>query len=498
MTQRSTSTLPSGAPPPDATRLRRGMLIVLHGPDAGVMHPVVDELVLGRSESASVYVDDEKVSRRHARLVAVGPEQVRLEDLGSKNGTWLNGQRLLDSAILADGDNIQIGERAAFHFVLRDTLERRVIERQKMEAIGRLAGRTAHAFNNLLSVALGGLSQLRDMSSTLPPLQRDIINDSIEAIERATELSLQLLGLARRPVPVSEPIALNAFIGDLGRVFQRTLGPGQALVLEVDPDLFVLGDRSQLQQALLNVCINAREATPSGGTIKVRASRRRIVRQDEVARVEGVVPGDYVEIVVRDSGEGIDPVHLKHIFEPFFTTKKSGQASGLGLAIVLAVVHGHGGAVSVRSAPGQGTEMSLFFPVAPAKVDAGPATIRGVPLALEHHTVLVVDDDAAVLRSVTRMLEHLGQRVLATTTAEGALSIFRAKGPSIDVIILDIAMPGRDGLALLADLRQLDPKIRVILSSGSYGEVKDTSGVIAFLPKPYTLQQISEALKAVR
>lgn len=474
------------------------MLIVLHGPDAGMMHPVVDELVLGRSEHASLYVDDEKVSRRHARLIAVGPEQVRLEDLGSKNGTWLNGQRLLDSAILADGDNIQIGERAAFHFVLRDTLERRVIERQKMEAIGRLAGRAAHAFNNLLSVALGGLTQLRDMSTTFPPIQRDIINDSIEAIERATELSLQLLGLARRPVPVNEPIALNTFISDLGRVFQRTLAPGQALVLEVGPELFILGDPSQLQQALLNVCINAREATPSGGTITLRAARRRIVRQDEVARVEGVVPGDYVEVVVRDSGEGIDPVHLKHIFEPFFTTKKNGQASGLGLAIVLAIVHGHGGAVSVRSALGQGTEMSLFFPVAPAKIDSGPSTIRGAPVSLESHTVLVVDDDSAVLRSVARMLEHLGQRVIVASTAEVALATYRTHASSIDVVILDIAMPGRDGLALLADLRLVNPKIRVIISSGSYGEVKDTTGIIAFLPKPYTLQQISEALKAVR
>jgi signal transduction histidine kinase len=218
---------------------RRPVLIALHGPNPGTVHPIPGEVILGRSNDASIYVDDDRVSRRHTRILVASPDEVRLEDLGSKNGTWVNGRRVA-TAELHNGDTIQIGNDTVFQFSYRDPVEQRLLERQKMEAIGRLAGGVAHEFNNLLAVVLGNLSQLqRHMQSGegAADVQLDMLRDAINATTRATEMTHQLLGIARRARVSDTPVNVSALVEDLGRLVSRTLVRELELELDVEPEL---------------------------------------------------------------------------------------------------------------------------------------------------------------------------------------------------------------------------------------------------------------------
>ncbi len=338
--------------------VRRPVLIAMFGPNPGTVYPIDGETVIGRDEKAEITIRDERVSRRHTRIVVLGPDLVQVEDLGSKNGTWVNGRRIT-RAELRSGDSVQVGNEVVFHFVYRDPLEQRVFERQKLEAIGRLAGGVAHEFNNLLAVVLGNLSRLeRDLKAGAPATgsQLEMLTDAIEAADRATDLTRQLVELAHRPPPSDTPVDLSALIQDLARLVGRTLGRDIQLHLVVESGLQVRGQAPDLQQALLTLCINARDAMTGGGALTLRA--RRLALDDPRRSTEGLPRGSFVELRVEDTGEGMDPETLKHVFEPFM----SRTGAGLGMAVVHGIVTGHGGHIDVESAPGRGTAVTLLLP----------------------------------------------------------------------------------------------------------------------------------------
>lgn len=280
----------------------------------------------------------------------------------------------------------------------------------------------------------------------------------------------------------------------------RTVARDLTIAADIEADLHVRGHASELQQALLNLCINARDAMPSGGALTLRARRRRLAGRDEVAREEGVPPGDYVELRVEDTGSGMDAATLKHAFEPFFTTKQAGKGSGLGLAIVHAVAHDHGGHVGIRSALGAGTRVTLFLPASEAPAaPRRPSPTREVVLAPEPDGVLVLEHDAAVRRSAQRMLEHLGRRALVAENGPDALALLREHAREVGLVLLDLTLPRPGGARLLADMRALNPSLRVVVSSASAGpHVEEVlrAGVQGTLSKPYTLQQLVEALRS--
>jgi two-component system cell cycle sensor histidine kinase/response regulator CckA len=484
----------------DASKARRPVLIALYGPNPGTEYPIDGELVIGRADDATIPVQDDRVSRRHTRVVPRGPEVVHVEDLGSKNGTWVNGRRV-DIAELRNGDTIQVGNEVVFHFVYRDPIEQRLLERQKLEAIGRLAGGVAHEFNNLLTVMLGNLTQLQRELHAGPTseAQRDMLRDAIGAAERATEMTGQLLGLARRARPSGLPVDVSALVEDLGRLVGRTLVRDIRVVLDVMPGLHVCGQAPELQQALLNLCINARDAMASGGVLTLRV---RTLAANDVRRArEGLPRGDYVELRVEDTGIGMDPETLKHVFEPFFTTKGLKDGTGLGMAIVHGIVRGHGGHIDVQSELGRGSSISLLLPAVEApEASAATPEPEPEPTLAPGGRILLVEDDEALRRSVTRMLEHLDQRVIAVADGVEAVGAFREHGANIDLVVLDVSMPRQGGARTFAELRALAPGVKVLLSSGHHHdhlEPELRAGIDGFLPKPYTLQQLVAALRAI-
>lgn len=474
----------------DERPIRRPVLIAMHGPNPGAVHPIPGEVILGRSNEASISVDDDRVSRRHTRILVVGPDEVRLEDLGSKNGTWVNGRRVA-TADLRSGDTIQIGNETIFQFAYRDPVEQRLLERQKMEAIGRLAGGVAHEFNNLLSVVLGNLSQIQRIMQSGEPAdgQADMLRDAISAATRATEMTHQLLGIARRARVSDTPVNVSALVEDLGRLVSRTLIQDIELELDVEPDLYIRGQAPELQQALLNLCINARDAMPSGGLLTLR-----------VRKVEAGSPTGCVEVSVEDTGVGMDEATLKHVFEPFFTTKELGRGTGLGMSIVHGIVSGHQGHIDVQSEVDQGTAVVLTLPcAAPPPVPEAP-TLAPRAAPAPDKTILLVEDDEALRRSVTRMLEHLGHRVWVAADGVEAVEVFKKRHTDIDVVLLDVGMPRQGGARTFDEMRAINADVKVLLSSGYHGDHLEPllrAGVQGFLPKPYTLQQLVDALRAV-
>ncbi len=497
--QGSATRLSSPLPGMIEARSGRPVLIALYGPKQGTVYPLEGEVIIGRADNVSISIRDDSVSRRHTRLINRGPESVVVEDLGSKNGTWVNGRRIT-SAELRNGDTIQVGNEVVFHFVYRDPVEQRLLERQKLEAIGRLAGGVAHEFNNLLSVMLGNLSHLQRELQAGPAteLQREMLRDAIGAADRATDLTHQLLGLARRSRPSDLPVDISALVEDLGRLVGRTLVRDIQLDMQISPNLHVRGQPAELQQALLNLCINARDAMTNGGTLTLRV--RPLSSEDRRRGREGVPRGDFIEVQVEDTGLGMDAETLRRVFEPFFTTKEFKDGTGLGMAIVHGIVRSHSGYIDVQSAVGKGTVISMWIPAIERPVIINPApAATPEPALTPGRQILLVEDDEALRRSVTRMLEHLGQKVIAVADGGEAVETLRKRGGQIDLVVLDASMPRQGGAQTLAALRTLAPKLKVLLSSGFHAHLEPelTAGVQGVLPKPYTLQQLMTALRAI-
>ena len=361
----ATTHLSSPLPSAPHVPVRRPVLIAMFGPNPGTVYPIDGEVVVGRGEEASITIHDDRVSRRHTRIVALGPDLVQVEDLGSKNGTWVNGRRIT-CAELRSGDTVQVGNEVVFHFAFRDPLEQRMFERQKLAAIGRLVGGVADEFEGLLSVVVGNLDRLRralEADGSARPAHLDALDAALGAAESAADMTHQLRGLAHSAVPSDAPVDLSALVGGLARLLGRLLGREVRLELAVEPGLHVRGQAPDLRQALLSLCLDARDAMAGGGTLTLGVRRLDL---DDPRRARGGLPrGSFVELRVEDTGAGMDAEARKHLFEPFFA------GAGVGMAAVHAVVTGHGGHVDVESASGRGTVVTLLLPCVEAPAVAG-------------------------------------------------------------------------------------------------------------------------------
>jgi len=365
---------------------------------------------------------------------------------------------------------------------------------QKLEAIGQLAGGIAHDFNNLLT---GILSYSELVLQELRP--DDPIRGDIEQIrhagQRAAGLTRQLLAFGRRQVLQPRVLSLNACVGEVDGMLRRLVGADVTLESELDPGLWhVLADPGQLEQVLVNLVINARDALPDGGRVTVTTANLHLTATDD-ARGNGVRPGAYVTLSVSDTGVGMDVPTQARIFDPFFTTKESGQGTGLGLSTVYGIVEQSGGHIEVESAPGQGATFTIFLPrhTGALAAAAGPTDRRSFPRGTE--TLLLVEDEAAVRSSARRLLERHGYTVIEARHGAEALRIIEAGDRAVDLVITDVVMPEMGGRELVERLRTRHPGVKVLFMSGYSERAVASDGVMppgtGFVEKPFTIEQLT-------
>jgi PAS domain S-box-containing protein len=380
----------------------------------------------------------------------------------------------------------------------RAELAAQLRQAQKMEAIGQLAGGIAHDFNNLLTAISCNVELLLD--ATAPDdARRDDILQIREAATRAATLTRQLLAFSRRQVLQPKPLDLNATVTNMERMLRRVLSGDIRLMARLDRELApVYADAGQMEQVVMNLVLNARDAMPDGGDILITTSN--VTLSAALQHRFGVLaPGAYVVLSVRDVGSGVSPDVYDHLFEPFFTTKSQGKGTGLGLATVHGIVVQSGGQIVVDSEPGQGTEFRIHLPVhsvAPPPRRATPASGTAVAATRQVRTVLVVDDDDAVREVAVRALARAGYRVLSASGGDAALALLANGEEHASLLVLtDVLMPGMSGPELADRVAAVYPSARIAFMSGFSTDELARSGVgspmRSLLNKPFTLPELS-------
>lgn len=376
-------------------------------------------------------------------------------------------------------------------------MEDSLMRAQKMEAIGTLAGGLSHDFNNLLQVILGNAQLLK---RKLPEKDAGRELDAIiQAVRRGGDITRQLLTVSRRITSERKPMMLNPEIEDIYELLQGTLPKNISIELILDPNLkLISGDAAQISQILVNLAVNAAHAMPSGGNLVIETKNAELDSNYVEAHPE-LKPGNYVMLAVSDTGEGIPPEVRQHIFEPFFTTKDAELGTGLGLAMVYAIVKNHEGAVSCYSERGVGTAFKIYFPVVTEAVAAAPSAEEAAWTGGKGETILLVDDERAIRHLGERMLELAGYRVLLAANGHEALEIYRKHRANIALVLLDLNMPVMNGEDCLKALRQMDSKIPVVIATGFSLSHERKEKVLAqcsaFISKPY---HVNELLKELR
>lgn len=452
-------------------------------------------------------VDDETQRRTLRELTAAlatpGPWRRRVT--GRKRDGTAYACDLLVSPILGEADHIQAHVWVARDVSRQVQLEAELRQSQKMEAVGRLAGGVAHDFNNLLTVINSSAALLEDELSD--PDSRDSARMISEAGQRAAQLTRQLLAYSRRQVMELRELDLNTLVSTTLALLGRVIGKDVTLSFTPGEALWTTrGDPGQIEQVLMNLAINARDAMPAGGVLEVRTENAEIEGLSELDGTQ-VVPGSYVVLSVRDTGVGMSRETLEHIFEPFFTTKSVGKGTGLGLATVHGIVRQSGGHIWVDSALGVGSTFHLAFPrvTAPAAASTQPARLPSPARAPHHEHILVVEDDDSVRLVIQQLLERAGYRVTTAEHGEAALRWLAASPHAPDLILTDLNMPVMGGLDLRARVHARAPEQLVLFMSGYNAEAVglhgefDASSLIQKPPVPsQLLDQVRRALDGRR
>ncbi|MCV2881243.1 ATP-binding protein [Actibacterium sp. XHP0104] len=420
------------------------------------------------------------------------------------------------------------GQQAGLVAVLNDatelkTLETQVVQSQKMQAIGQLAGGVAHDFNNLLTAISGHCDLLMLRHDEGDQDYADLVQIT-QNVNRAAGLVGQLLAFSRKQTLRPEMVDLRETLNDLTHLLNRLVGERVRLTVSHDPAVSpIVADKRQLEQVIMNLVVNARDAMPAGGEIRIETAMQQLTA--EMRRDRAVVPvGDYVLVRVSDEGTGIAPDKLDKIFEPFFTTKKVGEGTGLGLSTVYGIIKQSGGFIFVDSTPGAGTCFTLYFPVRAAALGPGRARAPDGPMPeltvprlaprvqAQHPTpppelsgansegvILLVEDEAPVRAFASRALRMRGYTVLEAENAEQALDILETVQVEIDVFVTDVVMPGMDGPTWVARALTDRPETRVVFVSGyaeeDFAEVQARIPNSVFLPKPFSLNDLTEEVR---
>jgi PAS domain S-box-containing protein len=395
-------------------------------------------------------------------------------------------------------DSYRQNEREVILKQEREALEVQLRHAQKMEAVGQLAGGVAHDFNNLLTV-ITGHAELSLMQFPLSGPQRDSLLQIAMAGERAAQLTRQLLTFSRRQIFNPGPIEVNDVIREIVQMLSRLVGETVSIDTEFAPHLpGIIGDSGMIEQVLMNLVVNARDAMKGSGTVFIKTGIR-LVDAEEAESKPGAKRGINVWISVSDTGEGIPPQHLAHIFEPFYTTKGVGEGTGLGLATVYGIVQQHGGWVEVDSEVGSGTTFTVLIPATGGDI-ADDEPTEEVEIRGGTETILLVEDEEFVRLFARRVLEEQGYAVIEAVNGAEALEVWEARHEEIDLLLTDMVMPGKlSGRDVSEKILQARPNLPVIYCSGYSQELLktglDLGSGISFLPKPYRPQDLAEAIR---
>jgi len=476
-------------------------LIMLEGPQAGQKFKIDGDVVLGRAIDSSVVLEDPEVSRSHVRITRSQGGVYIIEDLGSRNGTQVNGVPI-QKQFLSFGDKIQVGPRVLILFAPFDPIEDQLLQRQRLEALGRVGAGVAHDLNNML----GAISASIDFLSRLPadrPVGSSDVKDSIAdirtALSQASELARGILKFARGRSRGHALVDLSVVCQEVIRLAHHTFDRAILLEQNIHPNLIVSGDQAELHQVIMNLCLNARDAMPAGGTLRIRAE------------LVDPAPGERarVRIAIEDSGTGMDEATRDRIFEPFFTTKPDGAGFGLGLSTVREVVNMHGGEVLVQSAPGKGTSFFIYLPASvgqpqPVRITSGHRDLR--PQSGTSARILLVDDEEVVRRSTARLLRQAGHEVLEAPGGKEATQIYANAERFPDLVILDLDMPHLNGEQTQRVILSIDPGARILFMSGHEDFVRENSTSVGkaagYLRKPCSvallLSTVTDVLRTDR
>ncbi|MGA3243721.1 MAG: PAS domain S-box protein [Bacteroidota bacterium] len=404
------------------------------------------------------------------------------------------------------------GKVIAYRGILRDVTEQYRLEEQlrqvqRMESVGTLAGGIAHDFNNILSIAIGYLARL-EKQGVDPSTQAHTIDSIRKALSRGTGLVQQLLTFARKTSGVPEAVQVNEIVRELSTLLTETFPSSIRFEVNLGENLpLLLADPGQLQQAMMNLCINSRDAMidilqagKAGGTLTVETA---LVPADELrTNFPAAAEDQYILVRVEDTGMGMDEVTKGRIFEPFFTTKAPGKGTGLGLSVVYGIVEGHRGFIDVQSAVGKGTSISMYFPVLPVEEITSPAKLYAEPKRGSGEVVLLVEDEEMLLDLLQALLEENGYQVLTAKNGMEAVEVYKSHIEEISIVLSDMGLPKLGGWEAFRRMREMNPNIRCILASGYFDPdlrldmIKE--GAIDFVQKPYIpnviLARISEAI----
>ncbi len=391
-----------------------------------------------------------------------------------------------------------------FVAVMRDITEhlelsKQLQQAQKMEAVRALAGGAAHDFNNILQVVLG-YSELMLGDEGLPRHCRADLQKIHESAKRGADLVHRLLTFSRKTEMNPQPLDLNRRITELRKMLERTIPKMIDIQLFLCENLATINaDPNQIDQVLMNLAVNARDAMPDGGKLILETAN--VILDQEYARAHiEAKPGHYVLLMVSDTGSGMDADTLEHIFEPFYTTKAPGEGTGLGLAMVHGVVQKHGGYIRCYSEPGEGTTFKIYFPAVASDEKQQEAAVGEMPRG-RSETVLLVDDEEFIRDLGSRILTKAGYTVITASNGKDALAVFQRRIDEIALVLLDVIMPGMGGKQCLEGLLSLDPSVKVIIASGylAHGVTKETlaSGARGFAKKPYDIRQVLQMVREV-
>ncbi|MDP1914382.1 response regulator [Brevundimonas sp.] len=462
----------AGRRPPEALRMleRLGNVVVLERPvHSETLGSAVDSAMRGRKRQYE--------ARRHL-------DELRLAEgrLTSLNGS-LETRITERTEELSSANNRLMQETAQ-----RERAQAALAQSQKMEAVGQLTGGIAHDFNNLLTVIFGNLELIERRTDDEKTAK--LADYARQAAERAAKLTHQLLAFSRTQNLMLEAVNLNAMLQGMHDLLGRTIGPMVRIEMALDSGSpWARADGNQLELAVLNLAINARDAMPTGGILKIGTSRRQAAGGD-------LSPGDYSVVMVADSGSGIPPHLLAKVFDPFFTTKPIGKGTGLGLSQVYGIAQQSGGTVRLESVEGQGSTVEIWLPAAEAvAAGAGEAALPDTVVDGPRERILVIDDDAAVRRFIVECLEGLGYRVDQAPSGEEGLGLIGSLAP--DLTIVDYAMPGISGVDVVERARVIAPGMPIIMATG-YADMDAVDRVMSLsnvLRKPFRLSELATAVR---
>ncbi len=379
------------------------------------------------------------------------------------------------------------------------SLQKQLLQAQKMESIGTLAGGIAYDFNNLLQVILG-YSDILLFNKKPTDLDYERLHAMREAGKDAAELAKGILVFSRRLEPNARPVDLNNEIIRVQKMLERTVPKMIRIdILLADSLMTVNADPGQMEQILLNLAVNAQHAMPDGGRLTIETAN--VTVDEEYSRTYlGVQPGQYVLLTVSDTGQGMDKEVVEHIFEPFYTTKEPGEGTGLGLAMVFGIVKSHKGHITCYSEPGAGTTFKIYLPAIVQEIGPNVAVTQQIP-AFGTETILLVDHENPIRKMGEQFLTMAGYKVLTAINGIEALEVYRSNQEGIGLVLLDLMMPEMGGLQCLEELLKINPRVKVVIASGyaASGPTKGalTSGAKEFVNEPYDIRQMLGVVRRV-